>query len=106
VNARKDAWYHADFCHAYAWVYEDGTELSVTWGERTGSDLYLHSRTECDRCRAIRADEHLARHGAFTMDKPPSVFSSRESFFHVLIEIAKYVPGLLDEAEAAGSPEQ
>ncbi len=31
--ATGEAWYHADFCHAYAWVYEQGDHLLVKWGE-------------------------------------------------------------------------
>ena len=95
----NEAWYHADFCHAFAWVYEDGDRLRVRWSERTGSDLYLHSRSECERCREIRRDEHKARDGEFTMEKPSAEFSSHVSFFRVLAEIAKYVPGLLDDDE-------
>ncbi len=97
ATAPRSAWYHADFCHAAAWVYEEGDHLRVTWFERTGSDLYLHSKTDCDRCREIRKDEHLARDGEFAMEKPPEEFSSTASFFHVLAEIAKYVPGLIED---------
>jgi hypothetical protein len=99
TESRPEAWYHADFCHAFAWVYEDGDKLRVRWGERTGSDLYLHSKSDCHRCREICKDEHVARDGEFTMEKPPAEFSSHESFFHVLAEIGKFVPGLLDEGE-------
>jgi hypothetical protein len=105
MSATQQAWYHADFCHAFAWVYEDGDRLRVCWGERTSSDLYLHSRTECARCIEIRKDEHAARDGEFTMDKPPAEFSSHESFFHVLAEIGKYVPGLLED-ESSGTPSE
>jgi hypothetical protein len=101
----RQAWYHADFCHAFAWVYEDGDRLRVCWGERTGSDLYLHSRTECARCIEIRKNEHVARDGEFTMGKPPAEFSSHESFFHVLAEIGNYVPGLLKN-KADGTPSE
>lgn len=97
ISNSHEAWYHADFCHAFAWVYEDGDKLRVRWAERTGSDLYLHSKSDCDRCREIRKDEHAARDGEFTMEKPPEEFSSAASFFHVLAEIGQYVPGLLDE---------
>jgi len=96
-----EAWNHADFCHAFAWVYEDGEQLRVRWGERTGSNLYLHSMSDCERCRELRKNEHKARDGEFRMPKPPAEFSSAESFFHVLAEIAKYVPGLLDNDEIA-----
>lgn len=97
TGQRDEAWYHADFCHAFAWVYEDGEKLRVRWAERTGSDLYLHSKSDCDRCREIRKDEHAARDGEFTMEKPPEEFSSATSFFHVLAEIGKYVPGLIED---------
>lgn len=93
----REAWYHADFCHAYAWVYEDGDQLRVRWGERTGTDLILHSRSDCDRCREIGKDDHAARHGEFTVPKPSEDFDSRETFVYVLVEIAKYVPGLIEE---------
>lgn len=96
-----EAWYHADFCHAYAWVYEDGDRLRVKWGERDGSDLILHRRSECDRCLALARSREKARHGEFHMDKPSADFSSTESFFAVLGEIAKWVPGLTDEKDTA-----
>lgn len=32
-------------------------------------------------------------------EKPPEEFSSMESFFHVFAEIAKYVPGLIEEGD-------
>ena len=91
-----EAWYHADFCHAAAWVYEDGDALRVRWFERTGSDLYLQGRSDCWRCRELRKNERGARDGEFTMAKPPEEFSSAASFFHVLAAIAEYVPGLIE----------
>jgi hypothetical protein len=94
-----EAWYHTDFCHAYAWVYEQGDNLRVRWGERTDSNLYLHSRRDCARCRELCEDARAARYGEFTMAKPPEEFSSLASFFHVLAEIAKYVPGLIEEGD-------
>jgi hypothetical protein len=97
-----EAWYHADFCHAFAWVYENGDKLRVRWGERTGSNLYLHSKSDCNRCREIRKDERVARDGEFTMEKPPAEFSSGESFFRVLAEIGRYVPGLCEEESEVG----
>ena len=100
-----EAWYHVDFCHAYAWVYEDGDKLLVKWGERDGSNLYLHARNDCGRCDELARGLNIARHGEFTMDKPDAKFSSHEAFFSVLAEIAEYVPGLLDDdvgAVAAG----
>lgn len=98
ATGQREAWYHADFCHAAAWVYEDGDALRVRWFERTGSDLYLHSnRSECDRCDELLRDKHKAREGEFTMAKPPENFSSMESFAAVLVEIAGFVPGLLEE---------
>jgi hypothetical protein len=40
------------------------------------------------------------------MDKPPEEFSSSASFYHVLAEVAKYVPGLLDDDPAAPAATQ
>jgi hypothetical protein len=97
----KSAWYHADFCHAYAWVYEDGDKLRVRWGARTGTDLMLHRKSDCDRCQTLYRERETGRHGEFLMDKPPAEFSSAESFMATLIEIAKYVPGLRDDDDAA-----
>ena len=89
-----DAWYHADFCHAYAWVYEDGTNLRVKWGERENENLYLHSLPDCERCAELARGKNIARHGEFTMPKPDAEFSSTEAFLTVLAAIAEWVPGL------------
>ena len=91
------AWYHADFCHAYAWVYEQGDHLRVRWAERERENLYLHAREDCWRCEELARNRHRARNGEFTMPKPDAKFSSTEAFLTVLAEIAEYVPGLLDE---------
>jgi len=101
---RGQAWYHADFCHAYAWVYEDGDKLLVKWGERDGTDLYLHRESECPRCCELSGNRAEGRHGEFHMEKPDAEFSSTVSFFVVLAEIAKWVPGLADESDPSPSP--
>ena len=93
----SEAWYHADFCHAYAWVYEEGDHLRVKWGERDGGSLYLHARGDCERCAELARVPNAARYGEFTIAKPDAKFSSTEAFFTVLAEIAEYVPGLLRE---------
>lgn len=98
-----EAWYHADFCHAYAWVYEDGDRLRVKWGERNDSDLTLHRRAGCDRCTSLARGYEKARNGEFHMEKPSAEFSSVESFFAVLAEIAKWVPGLMDDEAVGGA---
>jgi hypothetical protein len=100
-----EAWYHADFCHAYAWVYEDGDRLRVKWGERDGSNLSLHRRPDCERCTSLARRYEKARHGEFHMEKPPAEFSSVESFFAVLGEIAKWVPGLMEDEAVSGAAE-
>jgi hypothetical protein len=92
-----ETWYHADFCHAYAWVYEHGDHLRVKWGERDNENLYLHARHDCARCAELANRKNLARYGEFTMPKPSSEFSSTEAFLTVLVEISKYVPGLNDD---------
>lgn len=93
----ESAWYHTDFCHAYAWVYEEGDQLRVRWGERDGTDLMLHRKSDCDRCKTLYRADGEGRNGEFLMDKPSAEFSSTEAFFTVLAEIAKWVPGLTDE---------
>ena len=93
----KSAWYHVDFCHAYAWVYEDGERLLVKWGERDGTDLMLHRKSECSRCADLYREKVTGRHGEFHMDKPSAEFSSTEAFFTVLAELGKWVPGLTED---------
>lgn len=100
MSANREAWYHADFCHAYAWVYEEGDRLRVVWGERDGTNLILHSTSDCERCRELGRTPHAGRHGEFTMAKPSGEFSSTEAFVTVLAEIAKYVPGLDEEVRS------
>lgn len=94
------AWYHVDFCHAYAWVYEDGDRLLVKWGERDGTDLMLHRKGECDRCQELYRSDHAGRNGEFHMDKPGEEWSSAAAFFVVLAELGKWVPGLTDDVAA------
>lgn len=54
---------HVDLCHAYCWVVRepDGTVL-LTFDEREGSDLYLHKRADCARCRDLRQINARPRH--------------------------------------------
>ena len=94
------AWYHVDFCHAYAWVYEDGDRLLVKWGERDGTDLLLHRKSDCSRCRDLYREKAAGRNGEFRMDQPGADLSSSAAFFVVLAELGKWVPGLNDEAAA------
>ncbi len=110
MAAGNEAWYHADFCHAYAWVYEEGDHLRVKWGERDGENLYLHALDDCERCKQLSVPRHhiktatnRARNGEFTMEKPSEDFSSTEAFFTVLAEIAKYVPGLYENGAGEDS---
>ena len=98
MSVTASAWYHADFCHAYAWVYEHGDKLLVKWGERDAG-LNPHRRDDCPECEALARRRVKPRHGEFTMDKPPAEFSSMEAFAHVLVELAKWVPGLTDDGK-------
>ena len=98
----SSAWYHADFCHAYAWVYEDGDQLRVRWGERSGTDVLLHGKSDCPRCRALRrGTEYGPGEGEFHIAKPDAAFSSTEAFLVVLAELGKWIPHLADEAAAS-----
>jgi len=98
VAPHAPAWYHVDFCHAYAWVYEDGDRLLVKWGERD-QGINLHRKMDCDRCTALARREFKPRYGEFHMDKPSAEFSSTEAFCTVLVELGKWVPGLTDEGD-------
>jgi len=96
----SNAWFHADFCHAYAWVYERGDKLRVRWGERSGTDLAVHRKSDCPRCQSLwRGSAIGPGEGEFHMDKPDVEFSSAEAFFVVLAELRKWIPGLTENDE-------
>jgi hypothetical protein len=99
-----ETWYHVDFCHAYAWVYEDEGRLLVRWSIRDGTDLMLRRRGDCSACSDLYRDRHepMPRQGEFRMDKPPAEFSSAEAFFAVLAELGKWIPGLTDDDPEGG----
>jgi hypothetical protein len=77
---------HLDGCHFFAWVRETtdgGSEL--TWYERTGGDLYLHSDSDCDRCRELSGGAKPREHRAnITLPEGP-----KEAFLAVLSALAE-----------------
>jgi hypothetical protein len=50
---------HLDGCHFYSWVWREDGKVLLSFAERQGTDLMLHSRRGndgddvCDRCMAL-----------------------------------------------------
>jgi hypothetical protein len=91
---RIEAAMHLDGCHFFVWVAQDG---QLTFDERQGQDLYLHSMSDCPRCTALKrgATPLHERRKVELPEEPKSAFMS------VLVAISD-IPGVSDETNGGG----
>jgi hypothetical protein len=81
---------HLDGCHFFVWVAEDGR---LTFDERRGNDLAIHSRGDCTRCGDLRRGADPIREQRRVREMPEDAKGS----LLAVMEAISDIPGVSDE---------